>query len=194
MKAAHALLVTGPDRSHQVLLGPDETAYRRAFSAFVAAWGADAVWFDDEAKLLGSDGGVTLGRWRARTLGIAPAYALVVSVDGEPADMYLVDDIAMAERAVASLDGPGIGFDLVEIERLPELAAASVDDLSTEMSIRSRAGRGGRPIPPRAVLSNTFCPRCGDFPLHRDALFDAIARDGQRVCAPCGSIEAMQVG
>jgi len=194
MHAAHALLVTGPDRSHQVLLGPDEHAFRHAFNAFVSAWGADAVWFDDEANLLGSNAGVTLGRWRARALGRAPVYALVVSVDGEPADVYLVDDVEMAERAVASLEGPGVGFDLVEVEALPDRGGPPGDEVPGRVEVRARPGSGGRPIPPRAALSTTFCPRCGDHPLHEDDLFDLRDAEGRRICAPCGALDLLKVG
>lgn len=187
---ALALLATAPDGSRRVQLGDDERAYRRAFGSFVESWGVEACWYDDDAKELGCDAGLTLGRWRARVLGRAAGQALVVLVEGRPVGIYLVDDTAMAARAMAALAGDGVSFELVATEPLPEVDPKR-DEAPLTASIRTRQG-SARPAAPRPALSPDFCPRCQDYPLHVEPLFDAHDADGARYCLPCAKLEAVR--
>ncbi len=103
MESALILLASGPDNAFRAFAGEEEAAYRDAFGAFVAAWGPETVWFDPEARVIGSDGGVTLGRWRAHLAARPPSFALIVTVAGTPADVYLVDGSPTAERILSEL-------------------------------------------------------------------------------------------
>ena len=187
------LLASGPGGSFRAFVGVDEAAYRAAFAAFVAAWGDSGVWFDPEARVIGSDGGVSLGRWRGRLAATDPAFALVVSIDGRPADVYLVDGSATAERIVIELEANGAEFALVPLEPLAQMPAGrssvEADDLRTIQVLR---GRGGRPTPPRARRAEEYCPRCLDQRLHVDPLFDASGPDGTRICAACGALDRLR--
>lgn len=192
MDSGLILLAAGPDNAFRAFSGDDEGDYRAAFAAFVAAWGPDSVWFDPEGRVVGSDGGVTLARWRARITCDSPAFALVVQVAGTPADVYLVDGAPTAERIVLELVGDAVSFALVELEPLAKGArdgSAPDEDLRAVRVIR---GRGGRPRPPRARLGEDFCPRCLDQRLHLDSLFDALTPDGIRVCAACGTLDQLR--
>ncbi|HXG40472.1 MAG TPA: hypothetical protein VNJ28_05975 [Candidatus Limnocylindrales bacterium] len=186
MPYAPILLVTGPGEAVRVLVGT-EAAQRGAVGSFVARWSRDAVWFDPTSRALGSDGGITLTRWRARLVTPSPRYALVVFVSGRPADVYLVDDVATAERIVLALEGEGIAFALAPIEPLepPDGSSEAVFDEST---VRLVAHGAGRPTPPRAALSSAFCPTCLDQPLHEDPLFDARSASGLRICVACATL------
>lgn len=194
MDSALILLAAGPDNGFRAFAGEEEGDYRAAFAAFVAAWGAETVWFDPEARVIGSDGGVTLGRWRARLAAHPPAYALVVTVAGTPADVYLVDGSPTAERIVSQLAADEIAFALVELERLeaarrgPGIGAPEAD----LRSVRVIRGSGGRPAPPRARLGDAYCPRCQDQRLHQDAIFDTLTAQGVRLCGPCGTLARLR--
>ncbi|HEX8941191.1 MAG TPA: hypothetical protein VF763_13610 [Candidatus Limnocylindrales bacterium] len=194
MYSVPILLVSGPGGPPRVLVGEDELAYRNAFGSFIAAWGAEAVWFDPQLRVLGSDGGVTLGRWRARVLGERAGIAVVVSVEGRPADVYVVDDRAMADRVVEALEREGVGFELAELGHLERPASeAAVEWPGDAAELRVRRSGEIRPVPPRPATADRFCPRCGDQPLHLDPLFDPISgRDGQRVCEGCRHLEALR--
>lgn len=186
------LLISAADGSRQVLVAPDESGYRRAFGNFVASWGRDAVWFDDEARILGSDGGVTMARWRARWLGSSPVYALLVLVGAEPADIYLVDDVDMARNAAMALERPNVSFELVPLEPLPPTEPHDRDPLEDLPPIRTTAQRIVRPEGPRAAFSEEICPRCEDHPLYSEALFDTTFADGTRACVACGALSTLR--
>jgi hypothetical protein len=194
MTSMPVLLVTSVDGTYQVLVGHDEVAYRRAFSEFVESWGQDAIWFDDEAGLLGSDGGVTMGRWRARWLGRKPMLALVVSVDSIVADVYLVDDAPMARRVALALERPRVGFELVALEPLPYDGELPDEDSFAGAAIRRVAGRGARPPGPRGAFSEAVCDRCEDHPLYVEPLLDATLADGTRVCVACAALASINQG
>jgi hypothetical protein len=150
------------------------------------------VWFDDDARILGSDGGVTLARWRAVWLGRSPVYALVVLVGAEPADIYLVDDADMARRAAVTLERPNVSFELVVLEPLPPTEELEGDPLEGLPAIRMTARRIVRPEGPRAAFSDAVCPRCQDHPLHEDPLFDTTFADGSRACVACGALATLR--
>jgi hypothetical protein len=194
MESALILLASGPANAFRVFAGEEEAAYRAAFGAFVAAWGPDTVWFDPEARIIGSDGGVTLGRWRAHLAARPPTFALVVTVAGAPADIYLVDGPRTAERIWQELSADEVAFVLVELERLePVRRAGSRRDPEADMrSVRVVRGSGGRPARPRARRGDAFCPRCQDQRLHSDAMFDSLTAQGLRVCGPCGTLARLR--
>ena len=194
MESALILLASGPDNAFRAFAGEEEAAYRDAFGAFVAAWGPETVWFDPEARVIGSDGGVTLGRWRAHLAARPPSFALIVTVAGTPADVYLVDGSPTAERILSELAADEISFALVELETLQSAARArSNGDPAADMrSVRVIRGSGGRPARPRARLGDAFCPRCQDQRLHLDAMFDTLTEQGVRLCGPCGTIARMR--
>ncbi len=192
MASMPVLLVSGADGSRQVLVAGDESGYRRAFGDFVASWGEEAVWFDDQARILGSEGGVTMARWRAQWLGHSPVYALVVLVGGEPADIYLVDDVDMGKRAAVALERPNVRFELVPLEPLPPTESPDGDTLAGLPPIRITPRRFVRPEGPRSAFSETICPRCEDHPLYDEALFDVTFADGTRVCVACGTLATLR--
>ncbi len=193
MTTLPVLLFTGVDGTRQARVGADEAEYRRAFCAFVESWGRDAVWFDEDSGLIGSDGGVTIGRWRARRLGTSPSLALVVLVADRPADVYLVDDVAMAERALGALARPGVEFELLPLEHLEagDGARDAADPFLDLPSIRLLRAGQHRPPGPRPAFSDQICPRCLDHPLHDEPLFDPLL-DGERACLACGTLAALR--
>ena len=198
------VLLVESDQGRRVLTG-SAAAFRAAFAAFVEAWGAPAVWFDPEARMIGSDGGVRLGRWRARRLGIGPGLALVVSSEGSPSSIYLVDDGDAAERVVLALAwrdaesmlDPRLAFDLVPLEVLPDhMDASAADPLAGELGgrgLRVRRLAGRRPFPPRGSLDLArLCPRCEDHPLHAEPLLDGRAPDGTPICGACTALDDLR--
>ncbi len=188
--SALALVITGADGSFQVMVGSDERAYRHAFGAFVEAWGEDCVWYDNDAKLLGSDGGVTLSRWRARVLAGDAPIALVVQRDRQVVGLYLVADADMAERAAAALACDDVSFATVPVTSMPPVDPEK-DSLPLTATIRTRSGKP-RPRGPRPPLSDEFCPRCDDHPLHIEPLFDGIDGDGRRICIACAKLATLR--
>ncbi|MFL5756485.1 MAG: hypothetical protein ACJ77N_09325 [Chloroflexota bacterium] len=192
MHTRAVLLIESTEGDRQILAG-DEEAFRAAFEGFVDAWGSDAVWFDPDARVLGSDAGIRLARWRARTVGPTERLALIALAGRRTAAIYLVDDSAMAERLVVGLTGDsgggdlrGLTFDLVSVGTLPPSvnAVGSSDDNRDELRVNRDAGP--RPLPPRPLLDrDRLCPRCADHPLHVEPLFDGRAADGSALCAAC---------
>jgi hypothetical protein len=193
MHTRAVLLIESTEGDRQILAG-DEEAFRAAFEGFVDAWGSDAVWFDPDARVLGSDAGIRLARWRARTVGATGRLALVALAGRRTAAIYLVDDSAMAERLVVGLTGPagrsdfpGLSFDLVTVGALAPVVEVDESPPGADRDeLRVNRDAGPRPLPPRPLLDrDRLCPRCADHPLHVEPLFDGRADDGSALCAAC---------
>lgn len=209
------LLVTGPTGAFEVLVG-DGRAVREIVAAFLAAHPTASTWYDPDARELGTDTGLRIARWRAPVLGANPRFALVVTVAGRPADVYLVDESEDAIRVAAALDPvdagglamgaeAGVRFTLVRVTRLGRRHRAGSRSPLRERprdrrrhgdaaAIRISRGQAGRPRGPRPELDPARrCPRCQTSPLHREPIFDDHDLTGRAICAACAAQDAVAV-
>lgn len=153
-----------------VLIGADEAECRRAADILARWWGAP----DGSQR---TPGGQRFEVGLAEGL-VAPYQVAIVALDA--ADQVLA--IALADdRPSAAFLSRDWGGEATEVRILP---AGTVGDVLSQ----------GQPRRDPRVLSTTFCPRCGDHPLHVDPIFDDRSRlDGSRICNGCGLREALKL-
>lgn len=169
MNAVPILLVReGPTLT--VLLGVDEAECRRAAGILARWWGAPA----------GTSQAPGGQRFEVRSAeGLTAPYdvALVaLDISARVLSIRLTSD-----RESAVLLARDRGADVAEVRILP------TDTLGLALT------KAWAPRDPR-ILSTTFCPRCGDHPLHVQAVFDDRSRrDGTRICNACGMLEALKL-